>query len=172
VIDFNTLNQALQIDRELFFQFSLAFSRLEYSAKDQGFVTEQANRVGQDLKVDWNSLANRIAPEFEIVLANDAAVRAAATYIEEHPPKKQMQVAGIAQFIDARPQFPSQTQNLMVYLRRIRNNLFHGGKGFMSEQLDRDERLLESGLRLIGAIVECDPRIRRSFYGGIVEPQA
>jgi len=50
-------------------------------------------------------------------------------YLLEHPPKKQAIIRGTLSWQDSQPDRNSpMLQNLLVLVRRVRNNLFHGGK--------------------------------------------
>lgn len=55
-------------------------------------------------------------------------VHQAIEYILKEPPKKQFIVNGSIEWRDIAPQSNSNAEILFQYIRRVRNNLFHGGK--------------------------------------------
>jgi hypothetical protein len=54
---------------------------------------------------------------------------------------------------------------LLVLVRRVRNNLFHGGKFPLQPipEISRDESLLQSSLTVLGAALQLNPRVSQFF---------
>jgi len=54
-----------------------------------------------------------------------------------------------------------------MHIRRIRNNLFHGGKfvGGHLEEFDRNFRLVKCALLILKEIVNFDKKVKNAFYG-------
>lgn len=59
---------------------------------------------------------------------------------------------------------------LLVLVRRIRNNLFHGGKFPEGPEDDasRDRELLKSDIAVLQACLESDPQLMTSFLQGLI----
>lgn len=54
-----------------------------------------------------------------------------------------------------------------MYICRIRNNLFHGGKfvGGYLEEFDRDFSLVKCALLILKEIVNFNEKVKNAFYG-------
>lgn len=54
---------------------------------------------------------------------------------------------------------------MLVLVYRVRNNLFHGGKGWLPPEgnRDRDHRLMRDALTIIEAIVDIDDDLKTIF---------
>jgi hypothetical protein len=79
-----------------------------------------------DARANWRAFAESIEDEFQ----NDQNPEfgAAVNYILENPPKKQIVGRDGLEWSDSVPQTAFLADKVLVYVRRIRNNLFHGGK--------------------------------------------
>ena len=113
----------LHMPPELAVQFQAVFSRMEYALKVGGFA------VGNEAKVDanWDKFANTVNDVFMAI--TDPAVVQAREFLLQQPPRKQVLKEDKVDFKDQvidKDQRPAQQVLLMV--RTIRNNLFHGGK--------------------------------------------
>ncbi|MFP5411276.1 MAG: hypothetical protein ACLGG6_09885, partial [Gammaproteobacteria bacterium] len=82
------------------------------------------------------------------------------------PPKKQVIVGGIIQWEVSEPGTNSQADKLLIYVRRVRNNLFHGGK-FNGHWFapERSDPLLRHSLTILTACVESVPAVREAYHG-------
>jgi hypothetical protein len=83
-----------------------------------------------------------------------APVLALGAYARAKPPKKQVVQGGGLNWEDSVPT-ASEIKTLIIYVRRIRNNLFHGGKfpeGPMHD-VARDTELLRSGVSVLKALL-------------------
>jgi transcriptional regulator with XRE-family HTH domain len=148
---------------EVLLEFVAVYARLEYALKQAGRVDD-----GGQLRVRWQEFIAETAPYFRPDA--NTALREAVRYIAEHPPKKQVLVDGRVAWREVQPgtlDIPLQT--LVEHVRRIRNNLFHGGK-FASNLIAepaRNERLLYSGVLVLNEVVrlsrEHDPEVYSAF---------
>jgi hypothetical protein len=107
-------------------------------------------------EVDWDAFARHCS---KIDLACSPDVLSAIEYIYAQPPQKQVVEHRRLQFMQDNAVGRSNNR-LLVLLRRIRNNLFHGAK---VPYTDRDESLVIAGLLLIERLLELNPKVAEQF---------
>ena len=153
----------LYVDRELAFEFFVVFSRFEYALKTAGFVLQGENE--RNLQVDFDRFANAIAVQFQAMLdGGDPKLAAACEYYRRQPPLKQVWYGRAPDWRDALPQARNQINFFLVFLRRTRNNLFHGGKGWRRPGApDRDNHLMRHGLQILEAMINCEPDVSGEY---------
>ena len=151
----------VDFDRELVYQFFITFSLFEKALKDFGFRQVLRN---DDIQPDWESYATTIDGQFTSILnsPNHHELITAVNYFLNHPPKKQVfQNAHIRLSQTRRSQGMSDSVWLSVLIRRVRNNLFHGGK--FSYDRPRDTLLLQFSLIILEVWANCHPDIQQFF---------
>jgi hypothetical protein len=128
-------------ERDLVFRFTATFSRIEFALKKNGFV------CGQDAKPNWDRFARETSDLYECA---DTETRAAIDALFSDPPRKQVFRDG---YLDWEKCEPTSRDNasLLVLVRRIRNNVFHGGK--FPFNIDRDAALLRNALIVLKATI-------------------
>ena len=135
------------------------FSRTEYALKVSGF-----NKGDGAAEADWRAFALAV----EAVIANPTSpeLKEAIEFFFNAPPKKQIIVSGVIQWETSEPDTDSKADKLLVYVRRVRNNLFHGGKfnGRWFEP-ERSEPLLRHSLTILRACVESVPSVQEAYHG-------
>lgn len=135
------------------------FSRTEYALKASGFHNGDG-----EAKVNWRAFALAV----EAVIANPTSpeLKEAIEFFFNAPPKKQTIVRGVIQWETSEPDTDSKADKLLVYVRRVRNNLFHGGKfnGRWFEP-ERSEPLLRHSLTILRACVESVPSVQEAYHG-------
>lgn len=142
--------EKLNLPRDLACEFLGTFARFEYALKARGFAR------GDDAKVeaDWDTFARRIDALFN--MRQDQTVAEAVEYLLLKPPKKQVLVGERIQFVDVPPDgnLP-RAERVLLMVRRVRNNLFHGGKFLQVEDAnsDRDGLLVEYALVVLLACI-------------------
>ncbi|TPI70026.1 hypothetical protein FJ420_02900 [Mesorhizobium sp. B3-1-3] len=153
----------LNIVVDLALDFFLIYSRFEYAAKDNGHVQKPA--APTELRLSHNSLAMVIDADLQAHILTNPSLRGAVEYYENDPPRKQIWDGTKPDWKVTVQQEPMRSERLLIWLTRVRNNLFHGGKGFEpeSKKIGRDMALLENGLVIIEAILACDEDMRSSF---------
>ncbi|MBK5016684.1 hypothetical protein [Pantoea sp. S62] len=128
---------------KLCFEFFTEFARYEFFLKITGLTQGEG-----DAKANWDRYALEVE---EIIASPDTAeLKDAIDYILTHPPKKQI-VRNRVLLWDERPvQGRSKAQQVFLLIRRIRNNLFHGGK-FNSHwfEPERSELLMQHALIIL-----------------------
>jgi hypothetical protein len=110
----------LDIDEKLVLEFLYTFSRFEYALKRSGYHGQE----GKAAEAEWDRFENALTalPDDQL-----APVLACGKVILANPPKKQVVRGGALSWEDSTPT-ASEIKTLVTYVRRIRNNLFHGGK--------------------------------------------
>lgn len=129
---------------QLAFKFFKLFAQYESSLKEQGFF--RPDNSGK-VSVDWDKFANEVVgKDFKSSLGS---LHAAADYILNQPPKKQVVDQYKIVWADV-SNTDQSVQALFGHICRIRNNLFHGAK-FNGSWFDpqRSEELLQHALALL-----------------------
>ena len=134
--------------------FFAVFSRFECALKRSGYLQ---NKKGAE--ADWDKFAKGLGKQFLDELRNSGD----ASELIDQPPKKQIiknrQLAwqNITQI--------TNVTELFVAVRRVRNNLFHGGK-YPQGQLDdtsRNEKLLLQAKSVLERALEKSPKVKSCF---------
>ncbi len=98
---------------------------MEYALKATGFFEKSRRRGRMLAEADWKEFAKAV----QVALAGaDEEVRKAVNCILSNPPKKQVIVDGRLQWECTPPCAENEADRVLLYVRRVRNNLFHGGK--------------------------------------------
>ncbi|KFL51680.1 hypothetical protein HT749_12595 [Burkholderia cepacia] len=155
---------------EIFPQFSLpmdlvlafmgVFARFEYALKASGFSRGDENRVDPD----WDKFADSIDGEFEG--AGDEKFVGAVDYLLTEPPRKQVMVGeGIAWQASVLDRNAKKARQVLLMVRRVRNNLFHGAKMWSPERGgdDRDVRLVTAALVVLLACAKLNDTVARKI---------
>ncbi|MFC1833865.1 hypothetical protein ACFL2Q_03910 [Thermodesulfobacteriota bacterium] len=144
---------------DLAYQLFHVFSRTEYALKAAGYNCGEGAA-----KANWRRFA--LAVEDLIANPTTTEVTEAIEFIFSAPPKKQMIVDGLITWADVEPQTNSRADKLLQYVRRVRNNLFHGGK-FNGRWFapERSEPLLRHSLAILKAVIEFVPDVSHAYHG-------
>src|SRR6267142_326743 len=150
-------------DRQLAWQFFVFFSRFEYALKRcPRYLTRNAGP-------HWDRFSSDHSAKFQ--RNSSQALEVAIAYFKKLPPKKQEQIDG--QLTWAEPEGYDEIEPILVWLliavRRVRNNLFHGGKfpGFLVLDASRDRDLVSNAIVILYACLELDLEVNRHFFDGI-----
>lgn len=131
--------------------------RHEFAIKEIGYCRAAGNQYAS---VDWDRFANEClgAAFFDAITGAGKA----DTLIET-PPKRQ--IADRSGHLSWELTGPvSNIQELIGSLRRVRNNLFHGGKSCDPDR-DRNDALVRNALAVIHDILLHDQDLRMMFEG-------
>lgn len=134
------------------------FARFEYSLKVVGFHNGDG-----DAKPNWRSFAKAIPVLFNEIEDNELKI--AVNYFRQNPPRKQIIEAGQLDWDDTEPQTDLEIDRILIYVRRVRNNLFHGGKfngRWFAPQ--RSEQLLSHSLTILKACREASPDVNDAYH--------
>lgn len=154
-----TIMTSAQLD-QLSYQFFKLFAQYEYALKAMGYG--RAGRL-EAAEADWDRFANEIG--IELIQSQDHAVIEARTYLLEHPPKRQVWINNSVDWAPV-PNTERSAQSLFGHLRRVRNNLYHGGK-FNGRWIDpdRSEKLITTSLALLQHLVRNNQELREAING-------
>ncbi len=135
------------------------FSRTEYALKAAGY-----NNGDGEAKANWRTFA--FAVENLIATPTTQDLEEAISFFFNAPPKKQVIFGGVIQWEVSVPETNSNADKLLIYVRRVRNNLFHGGK-FNGHWFtpERSEPLLRHSLTILTECVEFVPTVRDAYHG-------
>jgi hypothetical protein len=144
----------------LAFQFFKLFAQYEYALKAMQYGTAAKKKQAEP---DWDRFANEIG--VAVMTVEDAQVRDARQYILEHPPKRQVWVNNKVEWEDV-PNNEHSPQILFSHIRRVRNNLYHGGK-FNGRWIDpdRSHELISKSLLVLRALIPLDMRLSEAIRG-------
>jgi hypothetical protein len=153
-------------DRMVTWQFFVFFSRFEYALKrDPRYLMAGAG----DAKPNWDLFASNNNVTFDP--AASPRLTKAVEYFMAHPPCKQTRKSGQLGWSD--PLLHSANEPMLTWLliciRTVRNNLFHGGKFPMSLVPDpsRDVTLIEHSLVILCYVLRLDTRVDENFNAGL-----
>jgi hypothetical protein len=141
-------------------QVFIEFARFEYCLKVSGFLRLSDGPASPD----WDSFAHcgEMRQLFEDIKSDDAIPCQKLRYLLDRPPKKQAAASGRLHWEEA-PRIAS-SQDYFGALKRVRNNLFHGGK-FNGEffEPERSAKLLEAVLCVLKTARERHPKIAEAY---------
>lgn len=140
-------------------EFFRMFSRMEYALKATGYLVP--NR--RNAEADWTRFAIAIHKRFEII--DTEQLRKETAFLLREPPKKQTNNNGVVEWDPTPPDAKNQTDLLLHYVRRIRNNLFHGGKfnGRWFEP-ERSGPLIHVGIEILSACLQASEEVSVEYH--------
>lgn len=148
------------LPQKLTYEFLGTFARFEYALKESGFAKGSAASV----EPTWDAFATSIDWHFRRVA--DPDFKAAVEFLLNEPPRKQV-LLGVAIVWKESP--PRRTlpkaQQVLLMVRRVRNNLFHGAKVWSTEygNRDRDIKLVEASLTVLKHCTLLNARVHEAF---------
>lgn len=159
VLEGVSMDQTNRLDR-LAHQMFRTYSRMEYALKAAGYLKSENGPA----EAHWQNLASDIDARFQERVASDVELRQAVEYVLSFPPKKQMARDGVLEWVDVPPVANTETGKMLLYLARVRNNLFHGGK-FNGRWLDpeRSLELLPHSLTILECVRELSDAVQAAY---------
>ena len=149
-------------NRRLAWHFFVFFSRMEYALKR----TRRYLKNSLNAEPNWDKFGSDYDERFRQALSTRTAL--AAKYFEASPPRKQIQVQGRMDWSEPQPRKENERQLtwLLLAIRTVRNNLFHGGKFPLMPIVEpsRDRDLLMHSLTILNAVLDFDDDVRSSFF--------
>lgn len=148
-----------KISKELALEFFLVFSRVEFALKAAGYAYQSRDGA----KPAWDRFARELKDTFNPDI--NAELETAYAYYIGLPPQKQVFKDGVLGWENSIPTNHSPIETLMIYIRRVRNNLFHGGK-FNPQNYDETERneyLLKFALCILKETLNLNHRVQRAY---------
>jgi hypothetical protein len=149
----NDMFPHMHLAPEFVCEFLAVFSRLEYALKAARYLAADNG----DARANWDEFANSISCGFERI--EDDTFREAVNYLSEQPPRKQVVREGTLGFEErAQDDRRARSQQVLLSVRTVRNNLFHGGKFLVEREVDRgrDELLVRHSLTVLRHCAELD----------------
>jgi hypothetical protein len=146
--------------RELIQEFFMLFSKFEYALKMSGFHNGNGNA-----KADWESFSSSID---DVFLENPSQETSEGiAYFNKKPPRKQVVTEGKLAWSDNPPNSKTKTGQLVLYVCRVRNNVFHGGKycGHFLSVPDRSEMLIKSCIEILNHALALSHDVKEAFNG-------
>lgn len=154
-------------NRDLVITFFITFSRFEYALKEEGFFNGNQNKV----TANWDQFATSIRGSFQPDRTPE--LQAAVDYLHNSPPRKQIVLDG-TRLRWSHPRYRENTplfNELLLSIRTVRNNLFHGAKFqeifHEDHSSGRNQRLLQSSLIILEECLRLSKTVRRTFFAGI-----
>ena len=140
-------------------EFFFLFARYEYALKTSG----RFNRRRQNAEADWSFFATELDSLFDKNSSKE--LRSAVDYFLAHPPKKQIIAVNNLQWDNTPPNAKSELDLLFAYIRRVRNNLFHGGKfkGRFFADPERSEDLIQHGTTILNHCLSLAPDVKEAM---------
>ncbi|PDT10527.1 hypothetical protein CO655_12045 [Rhizobium sp. M1] len=124
-------------------EFFAMFSRLEFALLSSGY---SGGEVGDNAWVTWDSFGRDVHPSFFLDMRADNAV----AVLFQQPARKLIKTeSGDCMFADS--PVPEDAVELLLQVRRIRNNLFHGSK---VNFLERDRLLVHAAVRVLRHLLD------------------
>lgn len=139
-------------------KFIATFLRFEFALKEHGFCPEDGNAL-----VEWGRVAKELGQTFYTSMQESGR----AETIMRHPPKKQVSCDHRLEWKPQDP--PANVHELFEAVRRVRNNLLHGGKSGDPEDdpedPHRNEKLIKEAQWIIEQALHQMVEVRNHFEG-------
>ena len=133
-----------------------AYARFEFALKEAGFL---AGKEGERASPDWRRFSvDKSLTDLVDELSGDADV---AALIAEPPRQQIIDGEGLA-WVEQIPAPVSSSKDLLLSVKAIRDNLFHGGK---SGENPRDEALCRGAIKVLIACLDRHPDVKARFNG-------
>jgi hypothetical protein len=148
----------------LAYEFMGMFARCEYALKCSDFARGGTHSV----EADWDTFSRTIDWHFRRI--KDDELKAATNLLLKEPPRKQVLRDGRVTWKDSPPDsnLPKAEQVLLM-VRRIRNNLFHGAKVWSPEygNRERDVSLVSAALVVLKHCILLNTNVHLAYEIGV-----
>lgn len=151
------------LPQALAYEFLGTFARCEYALKCSSFAKGGSSSV----EANWESFAHSIDWHFRRI--KDGTFQKAVEFLLTEPPRKQVLRNGRVDWKDSPPDVNlPKAQQVLLMVRRIRNNLFHGAKVWSPEygNRERDIKLVEAGLIVLKQCASINKEVHRAYETG------
>ena len=149
----------------LLLEFFLTFSRFEFALKNSGFYVKRGKTsVPYEASPDWDSFAQRLKDVFDTNAT--PRLRDACDRLLDNPPAREViGGGGLGWDTTAENDSLSDIERLLRYVRRIRNNLFHGAKfsTLPGLETERNVTLLEDSLIILSECLRLTDDVRQTY---------
>lgn len=152
------------VPQGLAFAFFGTFARCEYALKSGGVAKGNGSKV----EPNWEGFADSIHERFSEV--TDVTFRQSVAFLLAEPPRKQVLLNGRLSWKNAPPRATDSTaRQALMLVRRVRNNLFHGGKIWSPDHYgprNRDEQLVRASLEILHGCIRLHDEVNYWFTDG------
>lgn len=126
------------------------------------FLTPFLSKGNGNAEANWSAFAKEV--EAFVQTPENPNLTNAIDFIFSHPPKKQVILNGKIQWSESAPNKKLKAESLLIYVCRVRNNLFHGGKfnGHWFEP-ERSEQLIQNSFLILKACVNKVASTREAY---------
>ena len=140
-------------------EFFSLFARFEYAMKAVGFRRKTNGRI----QLLWNDMADSVKEC--LIDKNNTDLQSAISYILSHPPMREDLVKDELKWVEAKANRGDEKYDLFVYICRVRNNLFHGGKykGKYLSDPERSLELIEHCSTVLNACLEANDDLNEAY---------
>jgi len=163
----------IEADKDLLLEFFLTFSCFEFALKSSGMYKPSGRNddpnTGYRAEPDWDNFARNLRGSLQ---ANSSPQLAeACEYLLLNPPWREV-VANATLMWDgtAESDTLSEVEKLIRYVRRVRNNLFHGGKFSTLPVSDRrrNAELMQYSLVVLRECLRLSDSVRAEYEAAIL----
>jgi hypothetical protein len=158
----------MRVPDRLTLEFVLVFARFEFALKRVQRYCK--GDEGDRAKADWDQFGEDAAPTLEAYLDRTGQLQGAVDLLVSYPPHREVVQGGVAVFA------PEPTlgggsvgQKLLKAVRRVRNNLLHGGKYQVERYAGHDRAVVEQGLIVLQAAREIARDIERDLHAHLFD---
>ena len=158
----------IKAEKDLLLNFSLTFSCFEFALKSFGLYKPPGRNddpnTGYRAEPDWDNFARRLSGRFQ--MASSPQLAEACQYLLLNPPWREVVANGALMWdTAAESDALSDVEKLIRYIRRVRNNLFHGGKfsTFPVSDRRRNAELMEYSLIVLAECLRLSDAVRAEY---------
>ncbi len=156
------LNYVIGNNKNITYNFFATFSRFEFALKHNGYATGDRRR---NALANWDLFAE---DHNEIFIAKlkeqNKDLAESVKYLFENPPRKLKFDQGQLKWEERHQINKENLKELLLIVRAIRNNLFHGSKKVVIfNEPTRDSKLINSSLIILNECLELNENLRRKF---------
>lgn len=149
-----------EVPKDLLFNFFLNFSKFEFALKTSRFAAGNEKKVSPD----WDRFAASLKNIFD--KTQNETLTNAINYFLNNPPCKQVLIKDVMSWNASVPNNGiSEIETVLLLIRRVRNNLFHGGK--FNSDIHKDKgrtiTLLKSSLVILNACLPLAPEVENNY---------
>ena len=137
---------------------------MEYALKISGYVVGDSRSVSPN----WDRYARDIA--VSLGKTSSKEFKEASQFYLNNAPLKQALISGNLEWVQALPTTGCEINNLFILVRRVRNNLFHGGKynTQIQEETARNETLLQYGVVILMESIQHSNNVHLAYQSASI----
>ena len=163
----------VDLEKDQLLEFFSTFSCFEFALKNSGWYRPPRNNedpnTGYRAEPDWDRFARSLNGTFRFDTSTHLAE--ACDYLLMNPPWREVVANGSLMWdAAAESNTLSDVEKLLRYVRRVRNNLFHGGTFSTLPVLDRRRKaeLLQFSLVVLKECLRLSPSVRAEYDAAVL----